>query len=67
MYAEGCGDVSKMIGGLNHNSTKECRDFAESINYQMIASGLKSCNAKCNENNIKQKVKKFFQGSIIHL
>lgn len=60
MYAKDCDGVSKMIDSLNHNATKECRDFAESINYKMIASVLKSCNTECNEKNTKQKVERFF-------
>lgn len=31
MYAECFDEVSKMFDGLNHNATKECRDFAESF------------------------------------
>ena len=60
MYAECFDEVSKMFDGLNHNATKECRDFAESINYKMIADELKSYDADHDEDNIKRKMEKFF-------
>lgn len=59
LYAESSDNACKMADCLNHNATKKCRDFAESINYKMIASELKSCNAECDI-NVKQEVETFF-------
>lgn len=57
VYAEYQEDVRTMITNLNGFMLQECRDLAKAINYQSIASKLKSGTGCGRE---KQEIKSFF-------
>lgn len=57
VYAEYQEEVRTMITNLNGFMLQECRDLAKAINYQSIASKLKSGTGCGRE---KQEIKSFF-------